>query len=74
MVQDDFGNVVEQPKHYKQWGVETIDFVMHMEFWRGNAIKYLSRAGFKGNEEEDLLKAQQYITFRLNELRGKSKV
>lgn len=54
---------VDHPKHYTQHpsGVECIEIVEHMNFNRGNAIKYVWRAGDKGDEIEDLKKARWYI-------------
>ena len=47
-----------------------------MEFWRGNIIKYASRAGFKayegedaiGSEITDLKKVIRYAEMRIEEL------
>lgn len=54
---------VNHPQHYTQHpsGVECIQIVEHMSFCRGNAMKYLWRAGDKGDELEDLRKAQWYL-------------
>lgn len=54
---------VEHPDHYTAHpsGVECIDVVEHMNFNRGNAVKYIWRAGLKGDELEDLKKARFYI-------------
>lgn len=54
---------VNHPKHYTKHpsGVECIEIVEHMNFCRGNAIKYIWRAGEKGEEIEDLRKAQWYL-------------
>lgn len=54
---------VNHPKHYTGHasGVECIQITEHMNFCRGNAIKYIWRAGEKGSEVEDLLKAKWYI-------------
>lgn len=53
---------VDHPKHYNQVpGVECIDVVKHFNFQRGNAIKYLWRAGEKGDPVRDLQKAMWYI-------------
>ena len=51
------------PQHYKQHpsGVECIQITEHMNFNLGNAIKYLWRAGLKGDPVEDLEKAAWYI-------------
>ena len=55
---------VNHPKHYNNIaGVECIDVVEHFNFNRGNAIKYVWRAGEKSKEKEveDLKKAIFYI-------------
>jgi hypothetical protein len=51
------------PKHYRQHpsGVECIEVTQHCNFCIGNAIKYLWRAGLKGDAVEDLRKAAWYI-------------
>jgi hypothetical protein len=48
------------PPHYKQHpsGVQCIDITEHMTFNLGNTVKYVWRAGLKGNASEDLLKAR----------------
>lgn len=54
---------VEHPPHYTSHpsGVECITVVEHMPFCRGNAIKYLWRAGEKDDEIQDLEKARWYV-------------
>lgn len=59
---------VNHPAHYKVGGIETIDFLEakltpeeFRGYLRGNVLKYLSRAGNKGNYEEDMLKARWYL-------------
>ena len=61
---------VNHPKHYNNHasGIECIDVVRHMNFNRGNAIKYIWRAGDKGNEIEDLKKAAWYISDEIKRL------
>jgi hypothetical protein len=56
-------DAVDHPDHYNAnpSGVECIDVVEHMPFNVGNAVKYLWRAGHKGNLLEDLRKAAWYI-------------
>jgi hypothetical protein len=59
------GDAVNHPGHYT-WlpnGLEVIDLTEHMNFNRGNAVKYLARAGrkSKATELEDLKKARWYI-------------
>jgi len=43
-------------------GIECIEITEHMNFCLGNAIKYIWRAGLKGDSVEDLRKAQWYIS------------
>lgn len=54
---------VNHPPHYKTGGIETIDFIeaKDLGYHLGNVIKYVSRAKHKGNELEDLKKAQWYL-------------
>lgn len=59
---------VNNPEHYKTGGIETIDFleaklgpIGFKAYCRGNALKYLSRAGKKDNEVEDIKKAIWYL-------------
>lgn len=51
------------PDHYKSHpsGVECIQITEHMDFLLGNAMKYIWRAGLKGDEVEDLKKAKWYL-------------
>lgn len=51
------------PGHYKSHpsGVECIQITEHMDFLLGNAMKYIWRAGLKGDEVEDLKKAKWYL-------------
>lgn len=57
-------DVVNQPAHYTDGGIETIDFIeaKQLGYNLGNVIKYISRAGKKGNRLQDLQKAQWYLT------------
>ena len=54
---------VSRPMHYASHpsGVECIQVTEHMNFCIGNAIKYLWRAGLKGDAIQDLEKARFYI-------------
>lgn len=54
---------VNAPPHYKQHpsGIECIEVTEHMPFCTGNAVKYLWRAGLKGDAFTDLKKAVWYI-------------
>lgn len=61
---------VSHPRHYLSHpsGIECITVTEHMNFCRGNAIKYIWRAGEKGNELEDLQKAAWYIAREIGRL------
>lgn len=61
---------IKHPKHYTDRvpGIECIQVTQHFNFNRGNAIKYIWRAGLKGCEIEDLKKAIQYIEFEIERI------
>lgn len=56
---------INHPKHYTSHpsGVECIEITQHHNFCIGNIIKYLWRAGLKGEDTklEDLKKARWYL-------------
>lgn len=54
---------VNHPLHYTFGGVEVIDAIEAWElgFHLGNAVKYIARAGRKGDKLEDLRKARWYL-------------
>ncbi len=54
---------VNHPAHYTAHpsGVECITIAEHFGFNLGNAIKYIWRAGLKGDVVEDLKKARFYL-------------
>lgn len=59
---------VNSPSHYTSGGIETIDYLAaklspdeFSGYCRGNALKYLSRLGKKGDYAEDLGKAIWYL-------------
>ena len=61
---------VNHPKHYTQFGVEVIEITEHLNFCRGNAVKYIARAGLKDPKAEvqDLEKAAWYINREISRL------
>jgi len=65
-------DTVNNPKHYTSHpsGVECIEITEHLNFCIGNAIKYLWRAGLKGEQIEDLRKARWYIDREIARLVG----
>lgn len=65
---------VNHPSHYTDGKIEVIDFILDkkLNFTRGNAVKYISRAGKKNPETEieDLQKAAWYINKEIQRLQG----
>ena len=62
---------VHSPAHYTRGGIETIDFIeaKGLNFHLGNAVKYISRAGFKQDAKiQDLEKAIWYLTREINRI------
>lgn len=67
---------VNHPRHYSSLPatcecgkpIECIQVVRHCDFDIGNAIKYLWRAGHKGDALEDLKKAAWYINDKIEQL------
>ena len=56
-------DIVNHPPHYKSGGIETIDFIeaKDLNYRLGNVVKYVSRAGKKGDPIQDLEKAAWYL-------------
>ena len=66
-------DTVNHPPHYTKHpsGVECIQITEHMGFCLGNAVKYIWRAGEKGEALEDLKKARWYLDRHIAKLEGK---
>lgn len=77
-------DVVKRPDHYTHYLIEPLTYILRnrMEFWRGNIVKYASRAGHKTydgmtaveSEITDLKKAIRYAEARINHLRGETEL
>lgn len=68
-------DVVSHPSHYtegRKYEPRKVIADWGLNFNLGNAVKYVSRAGRKGDKIEDLRKAIQYIEFEIEELEEKS--
>lgn len=65
-------DMVNHPSHYTDGNIEVIDFIedKKLNYHRGNALKYLCRAGKKDPEKEveDLQKAVWYINREIQRL------
>ena len=59
------------PSYYKRGTAPVWDFIRDqgLNFHLGNAVKYICRAGYKGNREEDLEKAIVYLQNELTNAR-----
>ena len=64
--------MVNHPSHYNQ-GIETIEYIesWSMNFNTGNVIKYVTRAGYKDNQLEDLKKAMWYLEREIQRIENK---
>ena len=61
---------VNHPPHYQDAsGLECIVIAENMSFCLGNALKYIWRAGKKGNQIEDLEKAVWYLQREIQRLK-----
>lgn len=71
-----YGNIkhdaVNHPSHYTRGKIEVIDFIedQQLPYHLGNVIKYVARAGYKGDKLEDLKKARWYLDRYINEVMG----
>ena len=67
-------SMVNHPSYYNMGSIEVIDAIEEWGFGegfnRGNAIKYIARAGWKNpnTEIEDLKKAITYLRFEIDRL------
>jgi hypothetical protein len=59
---------VNHPSHYTYGKFETIEVIedWQLGFCLGNVVKYISRAGRKGDKLEDLKKAAFYLNREIN--------
>ena len=69
---------VNHPSHYTSGKIEVIDFIedQKLNYHRGNAVKYIARAGKKdpAKEVEDLKKGLWYLTREIQRLESDVKV
>jgi Zn finger protein HypA/HybF involved in hydrogenase expression len=63
-------DVINHPSHYTRGKIEVIDFIENQQlpYHLGNVIKYIARAGYKGDKLEDLKKARWYLDRYINEV------
>lgn len=70
-------NVINHPSHYTDGRIEVIDFIedKNLNYHKGNAIKYICRAGKKdpSKEIEDLQKAIWYMNREIRNIKRRAK-
>jgi hypothetical protein len=68
--QEDKDDMVNHPKHYTFGTIEVITVIedWQLGFHEGNCIKYIARAKHKGNELENLKKAQWYLNRKIKDI------
>lgn len=56
-------DVINHPSHYTRGKIEVIDFIedQQLPYHLGNVIKYIARAGYKGDKLEDLKKSKMVL-------------
>ena len=63
---------IKRPSYYERFPVEPCTFAMvnALPFWAGNVVKYVCRAPYKHEtEEEDIRKAIRYCEMRLEQIK-----
>jgi len=63
-------DMVNHPPHYNTGQIEVIDYILDKfahDYLLGNVCKYISRAGHKHDDLEDLRKARWYLDRAIQE-------
>ena len=75
---NDLWDAVNSPDHYNQTGMETIHVIRNcmdtnefQGYLKGNILKYVARHNHKGMPLKDILKAQWYMSWLVEELTEK---
>lgn len=63
-------DMINNPPHYTFGTIEVIDVIedWQLGFHEGNCVKYIARAKHKGDELEDLKKAQWYLNRKIKDM------
>ena len=71
------GHLVSSPTHYTVGGYEAIDVIRakltpeeFTGYCKGNVLKYIMRANYKGHHNQDVEKAQWYVSELANHLKS----
>lgn len=73
---DAMHDVVAHPSHYadgRKYEPKDVIRDWGLNFNRGSAVKYISRAGRKADELEDLRKARQFLDFEIEALEAEAR-
>lgn len=73
---DSHHDVVAHPSHYadgRKYEPKDVIRDWGLNFNRGSAVKYISRAGRKADELEDLRKARQFLDFEIEALEAEAR-
>ena len=69
---------VHRPAHYANTNIEVANFIADrgLDYFLGNVVKYVSRAGIKNpdTELEDLEKAQAYLGMKIRMVNGEEPI
>ena len=67
-------DLINQPPHYTSGTIEPISVIedWSLGFCLGNVVKYVRRAGLKGDRLEDLKKARWYLDREIKKLESSS--
>lgn len=68
-------NAVKSPKHYtagRKFEPKDVIRDWRLNFNLGSALKYIARAGRKGDPVEDLEKAREYLAFEIEAIKAET--
>ena len=77
MICDSKSDIIERPAHYcagRKYEPWDVIEDWNLDYFLGNALKYIARAGRKGDEIEDLKKAVAYLNRKIDKLGDKNAV
>lgn len=69
--------LIKRPSHYtagRKYEPKDVIRDWELNFNLGSAVKYISRAGRKGDKIEDLEKARQFLDFEIEALKEEGRI
>ena len=70
-------DLIKRPSHYtagRKYEPKDVIRDWELNFNLGSAVKYISRAGRKGDKIEDLEKARQFLDFEIEALKEEGRI